>query len=176
MDLVGTVFSAVLKIGVATEHRGMLDILLHGLCHHASVALALRVIAVEEVGIICVCLELAYRSIETVHTALVGQRHRRGCGILARVGIAQAVYRIRVWIFAVPVTACPFAKHTGVVSSLFEQLGYDIVGHQVRFLSNNGIVATTVKHRLVDANLIPIFSVATHISVTGMLPGHERRA
>ncbi len=115
--------------------------------HYSGIALQFAV-AVEKIGIVEMSLKLAYVSEEFVHTAFVGSRYRAF------------------------VAACPFSEHAGRVAVAFHIFGqYDMTG-VVWFLAHYRIVGVSSVHY--GVGLRPIFPVAAHMAVAGVLACHQR--
>ena len=170
---VAGVLAAVLEVAVASSHGLVLYVLLQHIHHHMLVAILLGVVAVEEVGIVGVCLELADVAIVAVYATLVGQGCTAALSALGSVGVAVGIKEICIGVVGIVVTACPLAEHAGVVAGLLHHLGYYLMVHQVGFLANEAIVGIIAVH-IGPGRGAPILPVATHMGVTSVLAGHER--
>lgn len=144
VDEVGRVLRPVGVVG--TIHRP-LDVLVEGDAHSGGVAERLAV-AVEEVGIVEMCLELTEIAVVFVDAAGVGCRR------------------------ASLVASGPLAEHSGGIARVVEYLGDDDVGGVVRLLSDNRIVYV-VAVAVVEVGLVPVLLVASHMGVARVLAGHE---
>ena len=154
----------------------MQDVLLHHLSHQMSVSPAFGVVAVQEVRIIGVCLELADGTVEAVDAPKVGQRAGRALAALAGIRIAVGQFGIGVGIVVVPVSTRPLAEHAGAVAFLFEEFGNDGVCHVVGLLSDDVVVCIVSEHVLPEHRTPPVFLVATNLGMPRMLPRHEGAA
>ena len=72
MDEVGRVLRTLLIICAAGIYARMLNVLLQDFGHEVRVAPSLRVVAVQEIGEIAVCLELTDRTIKAIDAPEVG--------------------------------------------------------------------------------------------------------
>ena len=70
---VGSVLRSIFIVGVSRRYVAVLDILLQCIHNDVLVAILFGVVAIEEVGLVGVCLELANRTVVAVDAALVGQ-------------------------------------------------------------------------------------------------------
>ena len=137
------------------------------------VSVLFRIIAIQEVGIVGMCLELADVAIVAIHATFVGQGGTAALCTLGGIGIAIGIQQVGIGILAVIVTTCPLAKHTGIVSSLLHHLGNNLMIHQVRFLTYKTVVRVVAIH-IGSQRTAPILSVATHMGMACMLTCHER--
>ena len=147
--LVDEVGGILRTVAVAVAIHRVVDVLVERHAAHALVA-ARAAVFVEEVGVVEVCLELADVAVELIDAALVG---RGGRALVA---------------------AGPFAEHARGVALLLEDFGNDDVVHVVRLLPHHGVVGVAAVHH--GAGVAPIFLIAAHVGVAGVLPGHERGA
>ena len=131
-------------VAVVVAEHGVADVLFQYLAHHGGVAHGTAE-AVEEVGIIEVGLILADVAVVLVHAALV----RGGDGALVAAG--------------------PLAEHAGGVSVAFHHFGQDDVARVIGLLARDGVVFVPAVHHLP----LPVFLVAAHVSVAGVLSGHQ---
>ena len=130
---------------VLAKHR-ILDVLLHDVSHHRRISQSLAV-AVEEVRIIKVGLELADVAVEFIYATLVGSRGRTF------------------------VSACPFSEDTGAVTLVLQHLRKNLMLRVVRFLTHNGKVL--IYSILYHWHVSPVFIVASYVGMTGMLTRHD---
>ena len=72
MDEVGRVLRTLLIICAAGIYARMLNVLLQDFGHEVRVAPSLRVVAVQEIGEIAVCLELTDRTIKAIDAPEIG--------------------------------------------------------------------------------------------------------
>ena len=131
------------------------------------------IIAIQEVGIVGMCLELADVAIVAIHATLVRQRGTAALSALGGIGIAIGIQQVGIGILAVIVTTCPLAKHTSVISSLLHHLGDNLMAHEIRFLTNESIVGIVSESILFQCTS-PILSITTHMCMASMLTSHER--
>ena len=124
----------------------MLDVLFHCDADDLGVIAALAV-TVEEVGIVQMGLKLADETVIFVNAALVGG----GGGTFIAAG--------------------PFSEHACGIAVVFHDLGKNDVLRSVRFLAYNGIILV---HSVIDhGRFVPVFLVAAHVGVAGMLSCHK---
>ena len=143
MDQVGRVLRALAV--VVAVHR-VFDVLLQNDPDNLRIA-GRTAVAVHEVGIIEVGLELADVAVVLVDAALVG------CGDRTLV------------------TAGPLAEHAGRVAVALHNLRKDDVVGVIGLLSRDGILPVLPIHHLAA----PILAVAADMPVARVLPGHQRR-
>ena len=131
-----------------------------------------RVVPVQKVRVVGVCLELADGAIVAVYSAQVGQRCRAACLPCVRIRVALGVSLVGVGVLHVVIARRPLAEHARLVAGFLEQLGDDLVGVLIGFLSNDIIVGVLPECVLPKASL-PILAVAPDMDVARVLAGHE---
>ena len=130
---------------VLAEHR-ILDVLLHDVSYHRRISQSLAV-AVEEVRIIKVGLELADVAVEFIYATLVGSRGRTF------------------------VSACPLAEDSGAITFVLQHLRKNLMLRVVRFLTHNRkVLVYSILHHW---HVSPVFLVASYVGMTGMLTRHD---
>ena len=130
---------------ITAEHR-VTDVLVH---HHTdSGRIPQRTaVAVQEVGVVQVRLELADVAVELVDAPLLGCRDRTF------------------------VAARPLAEHAGGVALVLQNLGQDDMAGVIRMLAHDTVVTVLAVHH--DGSVPPVLLVAPHLAMAGMLAGHE---
>ena len=138
-----------------------------------AVAILLGVIAVQEVWIVGMRLELADVAIVAIHATPVGQGGTAALCALGGIGVAVGVQQIGIGVLHVIVSSCPLAEHTRSISCLLHQLRDYLMVQQVWFLAYDAIVGIVAKGVLPQCP-VPILPVATNMGVARVLTGHER--